>query len=152
MTKHLLANSRQRAKNRTAWRQDLRKPARHDDHTSTHLHCRHYSSPDAAPVESWCAAGRGLQLVADQQMVDPNHPDLASSQPMGWAWPDPATLDPDAYPYQATPIADINLSVFTTIGDVMQAIYGMTQDETEAIHQAEDNGATPYQLAKMIRR
>ena len=87
-------------------------------------------------------------------MVDPNHPDLAGSETMGWAWQDPTLLDPNpnAYPYQAIPIADINLSAFTTIGDVMKKIFGMTQVETEAIHQAEDNGTTPYELAKMIRR
>ena len=126
MPEQLLDNARQRSKNRTAWRQDLRKPARHDDHTSTHLHCREYSSHDATQVELWSAVGRELQLVTDQQMVAPNHPDLGGSEAMGWAWQDPALLDsdPNTYPYQAIPIADINLSAFTTIGDVMKKSSG----------------------------
>ena len=154
MPEQLLANAKQRSKNRTTWRQDLRKPTRHDDHTSTHLHCRDYSSPDATPVELWSVVGRGLQLVADQQMVDPNHPNLAGSEAIGWAWPDPTLLDrdPDAYPYRATPIADINLSTFTTISDVIRALYGISKEETEAINRAEDNGTAPDELAKLIRR
>ena len=154
MPEKLLTSAKQRSKNRTTWRQDLRKPARDDDHTSTHLHCREYSGPNTAPIELWSAAGRGLQLIADQQMVNPNHPNLAGSEAMGWAWKNPTLLDPnpDAYPYQATPMADINLSAFTTIGDVIQAIYGISRAETEAINQAEDNGTAPNELAKLIRR
>ena len=49
-------------------------------------------------------------------------------------------------------IADINLPAFTTIGDVIQAIYGISRAETEATNRAEDNGAAPDELDKLIRR
>ena len=145
-----IANSAQRTKNRTRWRQDLKDPQRENDRCLERTKMT-YPTPGAESTQQWCAGGRATQLLIDSDdMFDHQHPDLASSPAAAWTFTTHCPTAPDEYPLHVTAITDINHSAFRNFYDMMEQIYGVDRETMQAIERANDQGNPMRHIADMI--
>ena len=146
-----IANSAQRARNRTLWKRDLRRPEREATRCNTNTIMRH-QGPDQPAVQFWCAGGRALQLLIDHpDMLDSQHPDLHNTLPISWAF---GEFEPDQhdapYPRSASAIPDVNLSAFDHYVDIIEQAYGVDSATVAVIQRANDLGEPMRAIARLI--
>ena len=146
-----IANSARRAKNRTHWRRDLQNPQREHDRCLERTKMT-YQTPGEEPTQRWCAGGRAIQLLIDNDhMLDVNHPDLGGSPAVAWIFANGhGEQTTESYPLDVPAVADVNLSAFHSFYDMMEQLYGMNRDTMNEIERANDQGIPMRNVAAMI--